>query len=91
MKTDVAFGRDMAMTTSCDLDIGITSGFLHGYTQRYRIATAANLSRSAMADILRDAEWNKKDPEFEKKLSALAFPGYLPNRGIYLLGHLENF
>jgi hypothetical protein len=31
MRTDVAFGGDMAMTTSCDLDIGITSGFLHGY------------------------------------------------------------
>ena len=61
------------------------------YTQRCRIATAANLSRSAIMDILRDAEWNKKDPEFEKKLSVLAFPGYLPNRGIYLLGHLENF
>jgi hypothetical protein len=44
-----------------------------------------------MRDILRDAEWNKKDPEFEKMLSALAFPGYLPNRGTYLLGHLENF
>lgn len=44
-----------------------------------------------MMDILRDAEWNKEDPEFEKKLSALAFPGYLPNRGMYLLGLLENF
>jgi hypothetical protein len=31
MRTDAAFGRDMAMTTSCDLEIGITSGFLHGY------------------------------------------------------------
>lgn len=31
MKTDIVFGRDMAMTTSCDLNIGITSGFLHGY------------------------------------------------------------
>jgi len=31
MKTDIAFGGDMAMTTSCDLNIGITSGFLHGY------------------------------------------------------------
>ena len=31
MRTDVTFGRDMAMTTSCDLETGITSGFLHGY------------------------------------------------------------
>jgi len=31
MRTDAAYGRDMAMTTSCGLDIGITSGFLHGY------------------------------------------------------------
>jgi hypothetical protein len=61
------------------------------YTQRCRIATAANLSRSDMRDILGDAEWNKRDPEFEKMLSALAFPAYLPNRGIYHLGHLENF
>ena len=31
MRTDIAFGRNMAITTSCDLEIGITSGFLHGY------------------------------------------------------------
>ena len=31
MRTDIAFGRDLAMTTSCNLETGITCGFLHGY------------------------------------------------------------
>lgn len=31
MRTDITFGKDIAMATSCILETGITYGFLHGY------------------------------------------------------------
>jgi hypothetical protein len=56
------------------------------YTQRCRLATVANLSKRVLRFNLMHANWNKRDPEFENTLSALTFPGYLPNGGIFGLG-----
>lgn len=61
------------------------------YTQRCRLATVANLSRRVLRFNLMHANWNKRDPEFENTLSALTFPGYLPNGGIFGLGSMEDF